>query len=312
MPLLWLTLIVQVERFHLIKRASEILLDASTRHSYDDMVRARLLRKKRDLEASEDIRSLKSRLHAREAEAYLASRPKADTTKKLREETANYRAERAAKKAEEERKKEALRASLPASFHITTVMLKWDTKMNKYTEGDISLIVKPYGSVEATLMMKSGGAATIVFSSESAARALIGALSPSSPIGSKLGFTNVYINQSTAPSATTTSSKTSAASSSSSSTPKSTNTSSKKHLTTIPPSTALHQEHNGSHSAPLSLPTSSASPLPLQVDSDAAHHVYGEYSSPLKTSEPKLHMNDDDFEEMVLSKMKGTKRGKIT
>lgn len=299
----------------MIKRASEILLDASKRHSYDDIVRTRLLRKKRDAEAAEDVRMMKSDLQAREAEAYLANRPKADASKKAREDTAAYRAERAAKKAEEERKKEALRASLPASFHITTVMLKWDAKVHHYSEGDISHIVKPFGSVEATLMLKSGGAATIVCSSESSANAIVAQLSPSSPLGSKHGFTHAFLNQSTAPTTGTLKSTLSVpsqmATSSTSPLPKSPKTNAK--LPTQAEGTPI--VHTSlQQSAAVAAPSTAniRSQAHMEKPSGSATTNYAVSATIATGDANQSTMTDEDFEDMVLAKMKNAKRNKLS
>jgi hypothetical protein len=237
-------------------------LDVTSRAVYDAKIQARLLRKKRDREATESIRQLKSDLRAREAEALLASRPKPDNLKKLRDETAIFRAERAdraAKKAETERKNEALKATLPASFHITTVILKWDSKTKKYTESDLMSIVRPYGSVEATLMMKAGGQATIVLSSEKSAISLVTSLSPSSDLGIQHGFTHVYMKQSTAP---------------------------------TPSTTAMEACAETSETS--QAPEASSSHRPSTASSVAST------------------LDDDAFEQMVLSRMKGVKKGKMS
>ena len=318
-----LTFVIIAERFHLIKRASEILLDAIKRHTYDDMVRTRLLRKKRDAEAADDIRAMKSDLKAREAEALLANRPKVDVTKKAREETATYRMERAAKKAEEERHKEALRATLPASFHITAVMLKWDPNVHTYSEGDISQIVKPFGSVEATILPKSGGAATIICSSESSANAIVTQLSPSTPLGSKLGFTNVYLNQSTAPGLQSPSSTPSptliTAHSPSPHKKKSSKTSLKSQSTHTDTTHAKTSTQTATHqNAP-----STTVYHPLNSNSSSNSHTTSFHATTATTSHgDETHtssekpvgadLNDDDFEDMVLAKMKEAKRNKVS
>lgn len=184
----------------MIKKASEILLDAVTRASYDALIQARLLRKKRDMESAADIRAMKSTLQAREAEALLASMTKGDNLSRLRDETATYRAEkaeRAAKKEELAKKNEALKATLPSTFHIVTVLIKWDSSTHRYTESDISSLARPFGSVEATLLTRSDSA-TIVLSSEPAALDLVKTFHPESSEGRKHGFIHVSLTQSTA------------------------------------------------------------------------------------------------------------------
>lgn len=152
------------------------------------------------MEAAADIRAMKSALQAREAEALLANLNKTDGNARLRDETANYRAEkadRAAKREENLKRNEALKATLPSSFHIVTVLIKWDIEVQRYSESDITSLVRPFGSVEATLMTKTDQA-TIVLSSESAALAIINAYHPESDEGRKRGFTHVALTQSTA------------------------------------------------------------------------------------------------------------------
>lgn len=183
-----------------------MLLDAVTRASYDARVQARLQRKKRDLESAADLRAMKSALQAREAEAVLAKLTKVDKAARLRDETAAYRSEkadRAARKEELAKKNEAIKATLPASFHIATVHVRWNATSHTYSQTELSRIVRPFGSVEGTFTdPKSPNQATIILSSETAAIALINGLHPESDKGREYGFTHVSLSQSSAKAST--------------------------------------------------------------------------------------------------------------
>jgi curved DNA-binding protein CbpA len=259
-------------KFQLIKRASQLLLDAPLRATYDAKIQARLLRKKRDREASESLRTMKEMLFAREAAAAAAAQTQVDDLYRLRDETAALRTEqanRAAKKAEQANRDAALKATLPASFHITTVVLKWRKDMNTYSEGDIAKMMKPFGSVEATIMNRSAAQATVLFSSHSSATKAVESLHPEGELGVKMGIMSISVTQSTAPST-------------SSSGPQKTNL--------VNPS---------------SKPLSSASFVASSSSGPSSHqsnHTSG-------NGFPSID-DDDDFERMVLEKMRGGKKGK--
>lgn len=151
------------------------------------------------MESAADIRAMKSTLQAREAEALLASMSKGDNLSRMRDETATYRAEKAEKAARKEelaKRDEALKATLPSTFHIVTVLIKWNSTTHRYSESDISSLARPFGSYEATLMQSDS--ATIVLSSEPAALALVKTFHPESNEGRKYGFIHVSLTQSTA------------------------------------------------------------------------------------------------------------------
>jgi DnaJ family protein C protein 17 len=281
-----------VSRFHLIKRASEILLDLSRRATYDALIQARLLRKKRDREASENVQQMKLNLLLREEEAKLASRMKEDDLQRIREENANLRAERAeraAKKAENERRNAALKASLPPSFHINTVVFKWSVKDKAYTEGEITALMKPFGSFEATIMGRTANQATVIFSSHASAQRVLEELAPSTELGAKYGFKSVTLRHAS-------SQQEAAPSAAAPAIAPATAPATAKVPAAVPTKTSAAAPSTPSPSPAASTPTLNRAP-----------------KTPSTTTLPPINFNTEDaFEQMVLAAMKGTKKHKIS
>lgn len=189
--------------------------------------------------------------------------------------TPTFQAE--SRKEKEARRKATAAASLPSSFHIVTVVLQWDTSSHHYSEADINNIVKNYGTVESTLIRKPGNA-LVFFFSESDATRVVNALSPPPSEHSSSNSSIPHLK-------------------SSSSSNYGFTMVSIRHSTSSAPIAACDRIQTPQQNVPIiSSSQTTSKPKATTTNSKASSSLSMASSS----------ATDDDFERMVLSRMKGT------
>lgn len=237
--------------------------------------------------------------------------PVFDDTKAARDERLEKERER--KRRESERRAKAA-SELPTNFHIVTVSLQWDPTQHTYTETDITAIIQTYGTVQSTLI-NGPGQAILFFYSEAIANSVVQALAPSSAsITTSHGFTHCSVSHSTATAATSRQSgaaprggaKASGASSS---------TGSAAHSsipTTKLSSSANSTSNHAQRLADRLKPTTGTGPSSRSATSTTAKpHFPPSSTAPLASASTAMStddMDEDEFERMVLAKMRGAKK----
>ncbi|KAI8147070.1 hypothetical protein BJV82DRAFT_597611 [Fennellomyces sp. T-0311] len=152
--------------FHTLSQAYEVLQDEKAKASYDQLLKAKLERLKKQTEMDSKRRAAKADLEEREMAAKKAKSDQDQAEAQYYAELARIRAEGAKRREEwREEEKAAEPEKIPEPTELDCALkIKWKRKKHTFTEDDLEKLLNPIGKVDTiAIAEKKKGTALVVF-----------------------------------------------------------------------------------------------------------------------------------------------------
>jgi hypothetical protein len=184
--------------FMKIKKAHDILMNASVRKEYDSKIQARLLRKKKREEGDMSMRKMRDDLEAREnahkrqkiSEEETKRRSQADL-QQMREDSLRKREAQAQKRAAAAAEREENGHTTPIDDNNTkaddgAIKISWKSKKIQFTKENLETIYRAYGGLKYLIMSTTKpGRAVVAYENLADARTAMRELNHHNPYGFK-------------------------------------------------------------------------------------------------------------------------------
>ncbi|CAM0135230.1 unnamed protein product [Umbelopsis sp. WA50703] len=150
--------------FHALSQAYEVLTDTQAKLAYDNVIKARVERKKKTEAMDAKRRAARDELEARENAAKKRKTEEMDAEAKYMAELARMRESSGRRRREEEEElkkmmEEEEKAAVPqASEMDCTLKLKWKKKKRTFETSELEEIFQKFGPVDTVVMIKQGNA----------------------------------------------------------------------------------------------------------------------------------------------------------
>jgi len=169
------------QKFQEVKKAYEILMDDKVREAFNNLMRARQERKKRNENMDAKRRKMKEELEEREERARKGRQEEEDAKREFQRELARLKAEMQKlketqqKKQQEElqRKAAAVESESQTPSHLScTLKVLWDRKISDYSKEKLTEIFQMFGTLDYIVVgtKKTKGNAIVGFKEQNAAR----------------------------------------------------------------------------------------------------------------------------------------------
>jgi len=154
------------KKFHSVHKAYEVLTDPKAKEAFDNVVRARLARKKRDNVMDAKRKRMKDDLEEREKSFKKSKDDEEEAKKKLKQEIERLKQEGQKRRAEEEKKKaeQKKKEEEEKSSILSTLKVSWDKTKGDYAQERLKEIFRMFGDIDYVVIGKGKkGSAMVSF-----------------------------------------------------------------------------------------------------------------------------------------------------
>ncbi|KAI7870717.1 hypothetical protein BDF14DRAFT_1768555 [Spinellus fusiger] len=161
--------------FHALTEAYEVLKDTKAKAAYDALYRARLEKKKKEMEMDSKRRKAREELEGRENAAKKTKTDLSEAEAAYKAELARLREEGAKRRQEYWKQEEESPAADTSSSELDCALkIKWKRKKYTFTEEDLMALLDPIGHVDSiALSEKKKGSALVVLKTIVGAHAIV-------------------------------------------------------------------------------------------------------------------------------------------
>ncbi len=165
------------ERFRAVQQAYEILNDEKARAAFDNVLKARLQKRKRESAMDASLRQMKADLEQKE-QAFKKQKMDEETAKRWleiekerlkREAALRIKAEKERREKEEQRRRqeqeEKASGRAGAALKVRWKRPKRSGAVPPYTESDLNTIFSRFGPIDSIILSRKGGSALVSFKS---------------------------------------------------------------------------------------------------------------------------------------------------
>jgi len=144
------------KKFQTVRKAFEVLSDPKAKEAFDNLIRARIARKKRDSEMDVKRKRMKDDLEERERNYKRQKDDEEEAKRKLKQEIERLKKENKIKMEEEERKKTENRQKEEHNISKSKNNLKinWDETKGDYSQDRIKDIFGMFGDLDCVVVSK--------------------------------------------------------------------------------------------------------------------------------------------------------------